>query len=75
MRPQEYDVIRLLRPVPEHALPAGARGTVVTDYTRDSGANFSPAYEVEFADSDGITRALVTLSVDDFEVVWRSDPP
>ncbi|WP_055400545.1 MULTISPECIES: DUF4926 domain-containing protein [unclassified Mycobacterium] len=70
LRPQEYDVVRLRRAVPEHDLPAGSRGTVVMDYTTGSeGAR--RAYEVEFCDGDGITRALVTLAEDDLEVVWR----
>ncbi|OBH86012.1 DUF4926 domain-containing protein [Mycobacterium sp. E2989] len=68
LRPQEYDVVRLRRAVPEHDLPAGSRGTVVMDYTTGSD---NAAYEVEFCDGDGITRALVTLAEDDLEVVWR----
>lgn len=74
MKPQEFDVVRLLRPMPQHGLPAGSRGTVVTDYTRCSDNDLPPAYEVEFADADGVTQALVTLSGDDLEVVWRPDP-
>ena len=31
-----------------------------------------PAYEVEFADNDGVTQALVTLKDDDVEVTWRA---
>lgn len=64
-------MVRLLRALPEHDIPAGARGTVVMDYTTDS--NDAPAYEVEFSDADGITRALVTLAEDDLEVVWRPE--
>lgn len=71
LRPREYDVVRLLRALPEHNIPAGARGTVVMDYTTDP--NEAPAYEVEFSDADGITRALVTLVEDDLEVVWRPE--
>ncbi|OJZ64303.1 hypothetical protein BRW65_29140 [Mycobacterium paraffinicum] len=71
MRPQEFDLIRLLRPLPEHGLPAGSRGTVVMDYAKDANADLPPAYEVEFADVDGATRALVTLGEGDLEVVWR----
>lgn len=44
------------------------------DYTKSSNADLPSAYEVEFADADGITQALVTLSEDDLEVVWRPDP-
>jgi hypothetical protein len=70
MRPQENDVVRLLRPLPEHDLPVGVQGTVVMVY-RDPG--LPSAYEVEFADADGITQALVTLKDDDVEVTWRAD--
>ncbi|TDO14651.1 uncharacterized protein DUF4926 [Mycobacterium sp. BK086] len=69
MRPQEYDGVRLLRPLPEHDLPVGAQGTVVMVY-RDAG--LPSAYEVEFADADGVTQALVTLGGDDIEVTWRA---
>ncbi|MDT5284362.1 MAG: hypothetical protein QOJ20_5557 [Mycobacterium sp.] len=31
------------------------------------------AYLVEFADSDGVTQALVTIAEADLEVVWRPD--
>lgn len=74
MKPEEYDVVELLRPLPEHSLPAGARGTVVVDYTKDSDKSLQAAYEVEFSDADGFTLALVTVSGDDLKVVWRKDP-
>ena len=70
MAPQENDVVRLLRPVPQHDLPTGAQGTVVMVY-RDAG--LPPAYEVEFADADGITQAVVTLKPEDLEVTWRAE--
>ncbi|WP_431237448.1 DUF4926 domain-containing protein [Mycolicibacterium aichiense] len=70
MIPQENDVVRLLRPLPQYDLAVGAHGTVVMVY-RDPG--FPPAYEVEFADEDGVTRALVTLKEGDVEVTWRAD--
>lgn len=41
------------------------------DYAKDANADLPPAYEVEFADVDGATRALVTLGEGDLEVVWR----
>jgi hypothetical protein len=41
------------------------------DYTKYSDGALPPEYEVEFANSDGITQALVTISEDDLEVVWR----
>jgi hypothetical protein len=72
MKPEELDVVRLLRPLPEHNLPAGSRGTVVMDYT-DFDKDLPPAYEVEFMDSDGVTQAVITVSKNDLEVVWRQD--
>lgn len=72
--PEEYDVVELLRPLPEHSLLAGARGTVVVDYTKDSDKSLAAAYEVEFSDADGLTHALVTLAGDDLKVVGRTYP-
>lgn len=74
MKPQELDVVQLLRALPEHNLPAGSRGTIVMDYQKYSHHDRPPAYEVEFADSDGATLAVVTVSEDDFDVVWRMAP-
>jgi Domain of unknown function (DUF4926) len=74
LKPEEYDVDQLRRPLPEHGLPAGARGTIVIDYAKFDyakygGKNLRPAYEVEFADAHGVTQALVTIYEDDLEVV------
>ncbi len=74
MKPEELDVVRLLRPLPEHNLAAGSRGAVVMDRAKYSAEDLPPAYEVEFAEADGVTQALVTVSGDDLEVVWRPDP-
>jgi hypothetical protein len=69
MKLKEYDVVRLLRPLPQHRLPAGATGAIVMVYP-------SPlAYEVEFADEHGITIALVTLKGEDLEMVNNPTPP
>lgn len=57
MKPEELDVVRLLRPMPEHRLAAGSRGTAVMDYAKYSNNDLEPAYKVEFADADGITQA------------------
>jgi hypothetical protein len=63
---EEHDVMRLVRPLPEHGLPAGATGTIVLIYD-----NPSEAYEVEFTDPDGYTIALVTLLPDQLKLVVR----
>jgi Domain of unknown function (DUF4926) len=73
MKPEEYDVVRLLRDLPEHNLPAGSTGAVVMDYTKHSGGSLPAAYEVEFVDREGVTQALVTVAEDDLEVVSRPD--
>ena len=73
MKPEELDVVRLLRDLPEHNLSAGSTGAVVMDYTKHSGGNLPAAYEVEFVDPDGTTQALVTIAEEDLEVVWRPD--
>jgi hypothetical protein len=73
MKPEEYDVVRLLRELPEHNVSAGSTGAVVMDYTKHSGGNLPAAYEVEFVDPDGSTQALVTIAEEDPEVVWRPD--
>jgi uncharacterized protein DUF4926 len=76
-KPKEYDTVRLLRPLPEHNLPAGSIGTVVMDHTKYDhakhiGKGLPPAYEVEFCDAHGITLAVVTILEEDLEVVQRS---
>lgn len=78
LKPEEYDIVRLLRPIPEHNLPVGSKGTVVMDYTKYdyakyTGKSLPPAYEVEFADAQGVTQALVTIQEQDLEVVQRSN--
>ncbi|AKK26118.1 DUF4926 domain-containing protein [Mycobacterium sp. EPa45] len=70
MSPQEHDGVRLLRPLPQYDLAVGAQGTVVMVYHKPG---LPPAYEVEFADDDGLTQALVTLKDEDVEVTWRAD--
>ena len=69
MKPQDSDVVRLRRPLPEHNLPAGSEGTVVNDIQTEG---LPHAYLVEFADSDGVTYALVHVPEDSLEIVWRA---
>jgi hypothetical protein len=63
---EEYDVVRLVRPLPKHGLSDGAMGTVVYVY-----GDPAEAYEVEFVAPDGNTIALVTLVSDQLELVER----
>ncbi|MEU4531744.1 DUF4926 domain-containing protein [Micromonospora ureilytica] len=59
-----YDVVELRDARPSERLPAGAVGTVVHFFE-----GHPPMYEVEFADADGRTIAMVTLRAD--QVVQR----
>ncbi|NYH41642.1 hypothetical protein HNR22_001369 [Micromonospora jinlongensis] len=54
-----YDVVELREAIPGEELLAGATGTVVHVFNGPP-----PAYEVEFADADGRTVAMVTLRTD-----------
>lgn len=63
---QEYEVVRLRRPLPDCSLPVGATGAVVM--VHDGGK----AYEVEFCDESGTTIALLTLGEDDLEKMPNS---
>lgn len=49
-----HDVVALLKDHPRHHLRRGQVGTIVETYK-------SGRYEVEFADGDGQTFALITL--------------
>lgn len=69
VKPEEYGLVRLRRPLPEHNLPAGAVGTVVMDHTRYARSGLPPAYEVEFTDSRGNTEAVVTVPEEFLEVI------
>ncbi|CAN5371297.1 hypothetical protein BH09ACT8_BH09ACT8_05290 [soil metagenome] len=71
MKPEELDIVRLLRPLPEHGLPAGAEGAVVMDYTQYPPEDAPASYEVEFTDPDGETLAVVTVRAEDLQVVNR----
>ena len=51
-----FDVVALLEARPEDGLPVGAVGTVVHILGKPG-----RAYEVEFADDDGVTIATATL--------------
>lgn len=65
MKPELLDVVELLVDLPECSLPAGELGTIVEVYDDD-------AYEVEFADAEGVTLALQALEPEQFVVVWKN---
>ncbi len=70
MQPEEYDVVRLLRPLPEYNAPIGAEGTVVMVL---STKDLPRAYAVEFPESVGTTERWFTVAEADLEVVWRRE--
>lgn len=54
-----HDVVELREAMPGEDLPAGAVGAIVDVFDGPP-----PMYEVEFADADGRTVAMVTLRAD-----------
>ncbi len=62
---KEYEVVRLKKDMPSDNLTIKDVGTIVLVYE-----NAHPiAYEVEFSDKNGLTRALLTLTAEDIERV------
>ena len=57
-----FEVVRLKRDRRAHGLRAGDTGTIVLIHR-----GTVEAYEVEFVDEDGSTRALLPLRPDEFE--------
>ena len=56
--PQEHDIVALLVDRPDLGLSAGDTGTVVHGYANRQ------AFEVEFMDESGITKAVSTVLAD-----------
>ena len=71
MKPEEFDIVRLVRRLQEHDLPVGAEGTVVMDYTQYPPEEAPASYEVEFTNTDHETLAVVTVREEDLQVVNR----
>ncbi len=64
----QYDVVALLEDLPQEGLKRGQVGTVVEEWE-------SGVYEVEFADTNGITYALVALRAEQLMTLyWHPDP-
>ena len=64
---KELDIVVLERHVPEHGLICGDIGTIVHAYGNTN------AYEVEFANGEGETMAVVTLEASDIRVLSKTD--
>jgi hypothetical protein len=65
MNPELFDVVRLLKNLPEYGLRKGRQGTIVHCLSRD-------IYEVEFSNEFGETETLCPLTPDQFQVVWKA---
>ena len=65
--PGLFDVVKLNVDIGECGLNEGDTGTIVECYTSPE-----KAYEVEFVNPDGSTRALCVLTPDKFTVTWRA---
>jgi hypothetical protein len=62
--PALFDVVELLKELPDQGLRAGSRGAIVECHSDQS-------YEVEFTNLEGETVALAALSLHEFIVVWK----
>ncbi len=60
----EFDTVRILKDFPEKDVVKGDTGTIVMTYS-----NPQEAYEVEIVNDDGTTKALLTLSSNDLEII------
>ncbi len=54
---KEYDTFLLKQPIQHLTIPVGSKGVVLIVHKATP-----PAYEVEFADSEGRTLGIVTLT-------------
>jgi len=66
IKPELFDVVELLIDLPDLEIKAGELGTIVEEHN-------DRAYEVEFANDEGETLALLTLTSEKFVVVWKSE--
>ena len=64
-QPELFDIVELLIDLPENSLKAGIQGTIVECFDKSH-------YEVEFANFEGETLALCTLSPHQFAIVWQA---
>jgi hypothetical protein len=69
--PRKFDVVRLLRPLPEHGLQNGVTGTVAEDYTEYLDGSEPAELLVEFSGLGGVAQASVNVPIEDLEVIWR----
>lgn len=64
---QIHDVVALTEDVPEHDLRRGQVGTIIEQWEPD-------VFEIEFADTDGVTYAQVALHTRQLMILrWQPD--
>lgn len=63
--PELFDIIELLVDLPNNHLRAGIQGAIVECFSAGE-------YEVEFANEEGESLALCTLSSEEFIIVWKA---
>lgn len=64
----QYDVVALLEDLPQEGLKRGQVGTLVEEWEPG-------VFEVEFADPNGVTYALVALRAEQLMTLyWHPDP-
>ncbi|MBI5051991.1 MAG: DUF4926 domain-containing protein [Chloroflexi bacterium] len=68
MNPKMLDTVIVTINVPDQKILAGDLGTIVEVYTKPT-----LAYEVEFVNPNGTTRALLTLAPDQIRQLTASD--
>ena len=70
MKFNEIDVVRAMIPFPNEGIEEGEEGTVVVAFTVPC-----EAYEVEFINVDGTTKAMFTILPEHLELVWKNTYP
>ena len=66
IKPQLFDTVELIRPLPEHNVAAGIRAVLAHQYDDDT-------FDLEVVDDKGWTEAVFMLSAKDFIVVWCNE--
>ena len=63
--PELFDIVEILVNLPEQKQFIGSQGTIVECHDDHN-------FEIEFADDNGVTTALLALSDNQFIIVWKS---
>jgi hypothetical protein len=60
-----YDVVELIKDIPEEGLVKGQKGTILEIYNETH-------CEIEFSDENGFTLYLGSMLIKDLKLVWSS---